>query len=112
MRTKSTIAISLLLLSTVLAGCQTPQESANNAEMTCSAQGLRPGTARYQRCIGATYQANRQQSQQAENAAVAGVAAGVIGGVVLGAAIDDHHGYYNRGGYYRGYRRCGHWGCY
>ena len=108
MRIQPFIAIGLFAISTILSSCQTPEESATNAEMTCSAQGLRPGTERYRRCVGVTYSANRQQSQQAENAAVAGVAAGVIGGVLVGAAIDNHHGYYG----HPYYRHCGRWRCY
>ena len=101
---KIKILTGLIALSLVpsFAGCQSTQESATSAQMTCSAQGLTPGTRRYEKCVAATYQSNRQQSQQAQNTAVAGAAAGIIGGAVLGAALD-------RGPYYR---RCGRWGCY
>lgn len=59
-------------------------ESATSAQMTCSAQGLKAGTSRYDKCVSATYQSNRQQAQQAENNAAAGAALGVVGGAVLG----------------------------
>ena len=61
---------------------------------------LRPGSERYRRCVAATYQTNRAQSQDAANAATAAVAAGVIGGAVLGAAASRPYGY-----------RCGYYGC-
>lgn len=96
--------LACLALLSGLASCQTAQESATSAEMTCKAQGLKTGTKRYETCVSATYQSNRQQSQQAENNAVAGAALGVIGGAVLGASLDHHHPRY--------YRRCGPWGCY
>ncbi|MBB4007150.1 hypothetical protein [Allorhizobium taibaishanense] len=92
-----------LVLLSGLASCQTPQESAQNAEMTCSAQGFKPGTARYRRCVGATYNSNRQQAKQAESNVAAGAAIGVLGGAVLGASLDRHPHYYHR---------CGPWGCY
>ena len=107
MRIRAVMAVSLFAISTILSSCQTPQESAASAEMTCQAQGLRPGTQRYGRCVGTTYQANRAQAQQAENQAAAGVAAGIIGGVLVGAAVSDdhyHHGYYGRPYYRRCYR--------
>lgn len=94
------IAMAAFLFAIPLAGCQTTQESAVSAQMTCDAQGLRPGTERYRRCVAATYDSNRAQSQDAANAATAAVAAGVIGGAVLGAAAS------------RPYYRCGYWGCY
>jgi uncharacterized protein YcfJ len=99
---KITVGVMSLVIVAGLSGCQTAQESATSAEMTCKAQGLKAGTKRYSKCVGATYQSNRQQSQQAENNAVAGAAIGVVGGAVLGAALNNHHHYY----------RCGPWGCY
>ncbi len=92
-----TLAAVAMLIALPLAGCQTPQESASRAEDTCSAQGIRPGTARYKRCVQATYSANRQQAQEASNAAVAGAAVGVLGGALAGAAIANDGGYYHRG---------------
>lgn len=103
MRIRAVMASGLFAVATILSSCQTPQESANNAEMTCQAQGLRPGTQRYSRCVGTTYQANRSQAQQAENQAAAGVAAGIIGGALVGAAVSDNH-YHGR--YYRRCYRC------
>jgi hypothetical protein len=95
MRKFPIITLTVLTLAAPLSACQTPEESAMNAEATCSEQGLRPGTERYRRCVNATYRNNRIQSQQAENAAVAGAAVGVIGGALVGAAIaDDNDGYY------------------
>ena len=106
MRIRATVAASLVAVTTILSSCQTPQESAMNAEMTCQSQGFRPGSQRYNRCFGATYQANRVQAQQAENQAAALAAAGIIGGVLVGAAASDHHhrGYYDRPYYRRCYR--------
>ncbi len=107
MRIRATMAASLVAISTILSSCQTPQESAMNAEMTCQSQGFRPGTQRYSRCVGATYQSNRAQAQQAENQAAAMAAAGIIGGVLVGAAVSDNHhhrGYYGRPYYRRCYR--------
>ncbi|ACM26131.1 hypothetical protein MOV66_14675 [Agrobacterium sp. SHOUNA12C] len=106
MRIRATMALGLFAISTILTSCQTPEQSATSAEMTCQSQGLRPGTQRYSRCVGATYQANRSQAQQAENQAAAGIAAGVIGGVLVGAAVSDNHhrGYYGRPYYRRCYR--------
>ncbi len=101
MRIHAVITSSLFAIATILSGCQTPEQSASNAEMTCQAQGLRPGTERYSRCVGTTYQANRNQAQQAENQAAAGAAVGIIGGALVGAAIADDHHYYGRP-----YRRC------
>ncbi|WP_037153502.1 hypothetical protein [Rhizobium freirei] len=108
MRIRATMAASLVAISTILSSCQTPQESAMNAEMTCQSQGYRPGSQRYARCVGATYQANRVQAQQAENQAAALAAAGIIGGVLIGAAASDnrhhHRRYYDRPYYHRCYR--------
>ncbi|KAA1177805.1 hypothetical protein FP026_21610 [Rhizobium tropici] len=106
MRIRATVAASLVAITTILSSCQTPQESAMSAEMTCQSQGLRPGTQRYNRCVGATYQANRVQAQQAENQAAGLAAAGIIGGVLVGAAVSDHNhrGYYGRPYYRRCYR--------
>ncbi len=100
MKRQFMVAVSVLVLLMPLASCQTPQESADDAQMRCDASGLKPGTAKYRRCVDINYSRNREQAKQAENAAVAGAAAGIVGGVLLGAAIDDHHHYY------RGYRRC------
>ncbi|RWX76791.1 hypothetical protein EPK99_14030 [Neorhizobium lilium] len=100
---KAIVGTMSLIMVAGLASCQTPQESATSAQMTCNAQGLRAGTRQYDRCVGATYQSNRVQAQQAENNAVAGAALGVVGGAVLGASLNDHPHYY---------RRCGRWGCY
>ena len=106
MRIRATVAASLVAVATILSSCQTPQESATNAEMTCQSQGLRPGSQRYNRCVGATYQANRVQAQQAQNQAAGLAAAGIIGGVLVGAAVSDHHhgGYFGRPYYRRCYR--------
>ena len=106
MRIRATVAASLVAVTTILSSCQTPQESAMNAEMTCQSQGFRPGSQRYNRCVGATYQANRVQAQQAENQAAALAAAGIIGGVLVGAAasVPHHRGYYDRPYYRRCYR--------
>lgn len=88
-------------MAALLAGCQTAQESMADAEVTCEAQGFRPGTRAYQQCRSANYVENRRASNEASSAVAAGVAAGVVGGAI--AASADRH--YYRGGYYgrRGY---------
>ncbi len=106
MNLRFVVMFGAIALAMPLVGCQTTQQSAENAQMTCDAQGLNPGTERYRRCVSTTYANNRQQSAEASNAAAAGVAAGLIGGAVVGAAIADDHRYSRRG-----YYRCG-WGCY
>ncbi|SER45318.1 hypothetical protein SAMN05216548_11929 [Faunimonas pinastri] len=108
MKTKVLSGVASLMLLFGLAACQTAQESSTNAQMTCSAQGLKAGTSRYQKCVAATYQSNRQQAQQAQNNVAAGAAVGVLGGVVLGTALDNHDHYHHR----RYYRGCGYYGCY
>ena len=86
-------------MAAVLGGCQTAQESLADAEVTCEAQGFRPGTAAYNRCRSANYQENRRVSNETGNAVAAGVAAGVIGGAIVGAAASRP--YYRRPyGYY------------
>ncbi|MBB6483364.1 hypothetical protein [Rhizobium lusitanum] len=106
MRIRATMAASLVAVSTILASCQTPQESAMNAEMTCQSQGFRPGSQRYNRCVGSTYQANRAQAQQAENQAAGLAAAGIIGGVLIGAAVSDSRHHHRRDYDRPYYRRC------
>ena len=86
-------------LATVLAGCQTAQESLADAEITCEAQGFRPGTRAYQQCRSANYVENRRASNEASSAVAAGVAAGVVGGAIAASA---NRGYYRRGYYYGG----------
>ena len=91
----------VLILGTaalVLAGCQTAEQSMNNAESVCRETGLKPGTATYTRCVNAGYRNNVAQSNAAANQAAAGAAVGVVGGAVLGAAVARPHYY------------CG-WGC-
>lgn len=79
-----------------------------SAENTCANQGLTPGTSRFRRCVDATYQSNREQSQQAANATAVGVGAAIVGGALLGAALDDNGGYYHgHHGYYHHHRH--HW---
>ncbi|GGC92100.1 hypothetical protein GCM10010994_57390 [Chelatococcus reniformis] len=91
--------LGALLLS--LAACQSPQDSMVDAQMTCSASGLRPGTRAYERCESVNYQQNRQKSDQTANAVAVGAAAGVVGGALLGAATAPRPYYY----------RCRGWGC-
>lgn len=86
-------------LATVLAGCQTAQESLADAEIACEAQGFRPGTRAYQQCRSANYVENRRASNEASSAVAAGVAAGVVGGAIAASA---NRGYYRRGYYYGG----------
>lgn len=84
-------------LAAILAGCQTAQESLADAEVTCEAQGFRPGTRAYQQCRSANYVENRRASNEAGNAVAAGVAAGVVGGAIAAGASRS---YYRRGYYY------------
>lgn len=86
-----------------LAGCQSTQESAYNAAVTCNAAGLRPGSRAFSRCSNVAYAQNRAQSDQATAAAAAGLAVGVLGGALAGAAISRPYGGYY-GGYWGGYR--------
>jgi hypothetical protein len=81
-------------IATLLAGCQTAQESMADAEVTCEAQGFRPGTRAYQQCRSANYVENRRASNEAGNAVAAGVAAGVIGGAIAASATPRYYGYY------------------
>jgi len=92
---------SILIVGAVaalLGGCQTAQESMADAQMTCDAQGFRPGTRAYQQCQSANYVENRRASNEAGSAVAAGVAAGVIGGALVAA---DNRSYYGRGYYGR-----------
>lgn len=81
-------------LAAVLGGCQTAQESMADAQITCEAQGFRPGTAAFNRCRAANYQENRRVSNETSAAVATGVAAGVVGGAIIGASA--------RGPYYYG----------
>jgi hypothetical protein len=82
-------------IATLLAGCQTAQESMADAEVTCEAQGFRPGSRAYQQCRSANYVENRRASNEAGNAVAAGVAAGVIGGAIAASAAPRYgYGYY------------------
>ncbi|MCU4178044.1 hypothetical protein [Bosea sp. BH3] len=87
-------------MAALLAGCQTAQESMADAEVTCEAQGFRPGTRAYQQCRSANYVENRRASNEAGNAVAAGVAAGVVGGAIAAGASRS---YYRRGYYGPGY---------
>lgn len=98
-------ALLASVLAVVLAGCQSPEQSMDNAETVCLRTGLKPGTARYNRCIEASYENNRRNSEQATNAAVIGAAAGVIGGAAIASSRNNY--YYGRPYYYR----CRGWGC-
>lgn len=75
-----------------------------DAEYTCEAAGLRPGSRGFERCTNVNYDRNRRQSQDAANAVAVGAAAGVIGGAIVGAAASQPT-------YYPYYRRCNRWGC-
>lgn len=92
-------ALLASVLAVVLAGCQSPEQSMDNAETVCLRSGLKPGTKQYNRCIQASYENNRRNSEQATNAAVIGAAAGVIGGAAIAASSRPH------------YYRCNGWGC-
>jgi outer membrane lipoprotein SlyB len=87
------------LLAVGLAGCQTAQESLADAEVTCEAQGFRPGTRAYNQCRSANYVENRRASNETASAVTAGVAAGVVGGAIAASASRP---YYRRGYYYGG----------
>lgn len=99
------------LVSVVLAGCQTPQESLAVATDVCLDAGFRPRTRAYADCVNGNYRENRRANQDASNAVATGVVAGVVGGAIIGAAsrpvyygrpygyYDRPYGYYNRGYY-------------
>jgi len=91
----------------LLAGCQSADESMYNAERVCRESGLKVGTKAYQRCVDASYDNNRRQSEQATNAAVLGTVAGVVGGAAIASANNRRGYYYGRPYYYR----CRGWGC-
>ncbi len=96
-------ALLVAALASSLAGCQSVQELAADAEYRCEAAGLRPGTRRFERCAHVNYTQNRAQSDQATAAVATAAAAGVIGGAVIGAAAaTPRYGYYY-GPYYRPY---------
>lgn len=80
------ILTAVAVTSGALAGCQSVQESAMNAAMTCQAAGLRPGTRRFDRCQSVNYMQNRAQSNQTEAAVATAAAAGVLGGALVGVA--------------------------
>jgi len=85
------------VLAIALAGCQTPQQAADNAAYACQAAGLRPGSARFERCVNANYAQNRRQN----DAAAGALTAGVVSGAVVGAALAGPGPYYGYGyGYY------------
>ena len=101
------IAAAAGLLIVLLAACQSPQQSMDDAEYTCEASGLRPGTRAFERCANVNYSYNRQRSQDTANAVAIGAAAGAIGGAVVGAASTPRY-YYHRPYYYR---HCNAWRC-
>lgn len=83
----------LALAASGLAGCQSVQESATNAAVTCEAAGLRPGTRRFERCQGVNFAQNRAQASQAEAAVATAAAAGVLGGALVGVAASRPYYY-------------------
>jgi hypothetical protein len=101
------MVLAAAALAAIVSGCQTTQESAVNADMTCREAGLRPGSAAFNRCTAAAYNSNRRQADQATNAVVAGAAVGVLGGALVGAAASRPS--YGYRGY--GYGRCNAYGC-
>jgi hypothetical protein len=84
-------------LALTLTGCQTVEQSQISAEYNCEAAGLRPGTARYNRCRQALFAQNRRDSDAAAGAVVAGAAAGLLVG---GAIAASSRPYYYGPGYY------------
>lgn len=99
---KKIATLSLVVLgANLLAGCQTPEQSAVSAAVTCDQAGLRPGSRRFARCQDAVYQQNRAQSDQAATTAAVVGAAALAGGVIAGAAASRP--YYYGPGYYRPY---------
>lgn len=81
----SSIAI-LSIGAGALGGCQSVQQSAANAAMTCEAAGLRPGTRRFARCQDVNFAQNREQASQTEAAVATAAAAGLVGGALVGVA--------------------------
>lgn len=93
MRKMVLIAIAVVTAAGGLAGCQSVQESASNAAMTCEAAGLRPGSRRFARCQSVNYMQNRAQSNQTEAAVATAAAAGVLGGALVGVAASRPYYY-------------------
>lgn len=93
--------------SSLLAGCQTPQQSAVSAAVTCDQAGLRPGSRRFERCQEAVYEQNRAQSDQAATTAAVVGAAALAGGAIAGAAAARpyYYGPYYGPAFYRPYPR-------
>ena len=91
-------------LALTLAGCQTPEQSLSQAEVTCQTAGLRPGSAQFNRCRNANYAQNRANSDAVAGAVVAGAAAGIIGGAIVASSARPRY-YYGPGYYRRGYYR-------
>ncbi|MFT0891300.1 hypothetical protein [Pseudochelatococcus sp. G4_1912] len=108
------IILLMAAITTVLAACQSTQESMYSAERVCTSAGLRPGTRAFDNCANAAYAENRRQSDQAATAVAVGTAVGVVGGAVVGASAarsnDNYYYYGRRGGYYY-HPRCNRWGC-
>ena len=97
-------------LALCLNGCQTVEQSRVDAAYTCEAAGLRPGTARFNRCRRAAYVQNRRNAEAAAGAVVAGAAAGVIAGAAIAASAQPSY-YYGPGYYWYRPVYCDPWGC-
>lgn len=89
------------VLAAGLAGCQTVEQSAAEADTVCLDAGHRPGTRAFERCRSDVFQSFRRSNAQASNAVAAGVVAGAVGGAVIAASSRRHYGYYG----------CGYYGC-
>ncbi|WP_332684516.1 hypothetical protein [Bosea sp. (in: a-proteobacteria)] len=91
------------VLAAGLAGCQTVEQSAAEADTVCIDAGHRPGTRAFERCRSDVFQSFRRSNAQASNAVAAGVVAGAVGGAVIAASSRSRYYGYGYG--------CGYYGC-
>lgn len=91
----------VIAAATGLAGCQTVEQSAAEADVVCQDAGHRPGTRAFENCRRDVFQSFRRSNAAASNAVAAGVVAGAVGGAVIAASARPR--YYGYG--------CGYYGC-
>lgn len=88
------------LVAVGLAGCQTVEQSAAEADVVCQDAGHRPGSRAFERCRSEVFQSFRRSNAAASNAVAAGVVAGAVGGAVIASSRSRYYGY-----------GCGYYGC-
>lgn len=96
---------ALIVIALCVAACTAPSQSALNSATAACSYGDR-NACRQLPVLNAPVQSENQQNQIATGLA-AGLG-GAVGGALIGGAVADH-GYYHRGYYPYGYRRC--WNC-